>query len=65
MRIVTTTLFDQFKEYCVTSGIHFGKTSSYSRAIQHLCDFLNISKIDSRAINMMKGIETAINKKLL
>ena len=58
-----TTLFEQFEEYCVTPGIDSGKASSYLRAIQYLCDYLNISKIDVQTVSVIKGIENAINDK--
>ncbi|MBO5129867.1 MAG: hypothetical protein J6B95_05940 [Oscillospiraceae bacterium] len=57
------TFFEQFEEYCITPGIDSGKASSYSRAIQYLCNYLNITKIDRQAVIMLKGIENAVNDK--
>ena len=57
------TFFDQFKDYCITPGIDSGKASSYARAIQYLCDYLNISHIDRNAVTVLKSMENAINDK--
>lgn len=55
--------FEQFKEFCITPGIDSGKASSYSRAIQYVCDYLNITKIDREAIAKLRNIENAIDDK--
>ena len=57
------TFFERFEEFCITPGIDSGKASSYSRAIQYLCDYLNISKIDAQTVTKLKSIENAINDK--
>ena len=57
------TFFKQFEEYCITPGVDSGKARSYSRAIQYLCDYLNILQIDEQAVTKLKGIEHAINDK--
>ena len=57
------TFFEQFEEYCVTPGIDSGKARSYLRAIQYLCDYLNISQIDEQAVIKLRSIENAINDK--
>lgn len=57
------TSFDQFEEYCITPGIDSGKTCSYSRAIQYLCDYMNILGIDKQTVVAIKSIENNINDK--
>ena len=44
--VMNQTFFERFEEFCITPGIDSGKASSYSRAIQYLCDYLNIYQID-------------------
>ena len=61
--VMKQTFFEQFEEYCVTPGIDSGKARSYLRAIQYLCDYLNISQIDEQAVIKLRSIENAINDK--
>lgn len=42
-------ILNQFKNYCTNQNIKSG-TSSYARAIEYLCDFLNISEINNENI---------------
>ena len=60
---MTNVLFEQFEEYCKTPGIESGKATSYAKAIQYLCDYLNISIIDENAIEELKNIENDISDK--
>ena len=46
-----------FEEFCVTPGIESGKARSYAKAIEYLCDYLNITVIDAAAIAYIKNIE--------
>ena len=52
--------FKQFEEYCKTPGINSGKASSYTKAIKYLCDYLEITTIDSHSVSMIKAIENDI-----
>ena len=36
-------LLNQFENYCQTPGIESGKARSYAKAIEYLCDYLNIT----------------------
>ena len=40
----------QFEEYCKTPGVDSGKARSYAKAIEYLCDYLNITDIDMQAV---------------
>lgn len=55
--------FKQFEEYCKTPGINSGKASSYTKAIKYLCDYLEITTIDSQSVSMIKAIENDIYNK--
>lgn len=52
--------FDKFEEYCKTPGIDSGKAGSYAKAIQYLCEYLNITEIDVRSVALIKGLESDI-----
>ena len=56
-------LLAQFEEFCQTPGIESGKARSYAKAIEYLCDFLQITVIDTRAIAKMGSIENDIRDK--
>lgn len=43
-------ILNQFKNYCTNPNIKSGKASSYAKAIEYLCDFLNISEINNENI---------------
>ena len=58
-----TDFFDQFESYCINPGIDSGKARSYSKAIQYLCDYLKITQIDKHSVEVIKGLENAINDK--
>jgi hypothetical protein len=49
-----------FEEYCITPGVESGKARSYAKAIEYLCDYLNITVIDAAAIAYMKAIENDV-----
>ena len=52
-----------FEQYCKKPGSETGKASSYAKAIQYLCEYLNISTLDEKAISELKKIENEINNK--
>ena len=52
-----------FEEYCITPGVESGKARSYAKAIEYLCDYLNITVIDAAAIAYMKTIENDVKDK--
>lgn len=52
--------FKQFEEYCKTPGVDSGKAHSYAKAIEYLCDYLNITKIDEQAVSRIKTLESDI-----
>ncbi len=53
----------EFEEYCKTPGIDSGKAHSYAKAIEYLCDYLSITKIDEQSISTIKGLEDDIYDK--
>ena len=52
--------FRQFEDYCKTPGMDTGKARSYAKSIEYLCDYLNITIIDSTAIAHLKSIENDV-----
>ncbi len=52
-----------FEEYCITPGVESGKARSYAKAIEYLCDYLNITVIDAAAIAYIKTIENDVKDK--
>lgn len=56
--------FVHFEEYCKTPGVDSGKARSYAKAIEYLCDYLNITMIDIQSVSLIKSLENDIyNKK--
>lgn len=53
----------QFEEFCITPGIESGKARSYAKAIEYLCDYLNITTFDSQSISRLRGVENDIKDK--
>jgi len=53
----------QFEEYCKTPGVESGKARSYAKAIEYLCDYLKITKIDVQAVSLIKELENDIYDK--
>ena len=53
----------EFEDYCKTPGIESGKARSYANAIAYLCEYLQISTIDSKSIAYIKSIENEVNDK--
>ena len=51
----------EFEKYCGTPGVSSGKANSYAKAIQYLCDYLQINTIDNFAVEKIKAIEDKIN----
>ena len=56
-------LLADFEEFCQTPGIESGKARSYAKAIEYLCDYLNITVIDTASIAYMKSIENNVKDK--
>ena len=55
--------FAQFTDFCKTPGVDSNKAKSYSKAIEYLCDYLNITIIDVQAVEKIKSIEGYISDK--
>ena len=53
----------EFEEYCITPGIESGKARSYAKAIEYLCDYLNITTINLQAIGRLRSIEDDVKDK--
>lgn len=53
----------QFEEYCMTPGIESGKARSYAKAIEYLCNYLNITTIDACAIARLRSTENDVKDK--
>lgn len=60
---MTQEFWDNFAEYCKTPGVDSGKARSYAKAIEYLCDFLNITHLDAQAISLVKNLEDDIYNK--
>lgn len=54
-------ILDQFKEFCTNPNIKSGKAASYARAIEYLCDFLNITEINSNSIFKIENSKNFIS----
>lgn len=54
-------ILDQFKEFCANPNIKSGKAASYARAIEYLCDFLNITEINSNTILRIENSKNFIS----
>ena len=52
-----------FEEFCQTPGIESGKARSYAKAIEYLCEYLNITVIDTPSIAYIKSIENNVKDK--
>lgn len=52
-----------FEEYCITPGVESGKARSYAKAIEYLCEYLNITVIDTASIAYIKSIENDVKDK--
>ena len=53
----------QFEQYCQTPGVDSNKAKSYKKAIEYLCEYLKISKMDSLAIDKIKSLESDLSDK--
>ena len=53
----------EFEEFCQTPGIESGKARSYAKAIAYLCEYLQITTIDSNSVAHIKSMESEINDK--
>ena len=56
-------LLSEFEKYCEKPGVTSNKASSYAKAIQYLCDYLDISVMDQQALDKIKAVENEINAK--
>lgn len=52
-----------FEEYCKTPGVDSNKAKSYSKAIEYLCDYLEILKITPQSVEKIKNVENSIADK--
>ena len=48
--------FRQFEDYCKTPGVDSGKARSYAKAIEYLCDYLEITAIDIQSVALIKEL---------
>ena len=53
-------LLNQFEEFCITPGIESGKARSYAKAIEYLCEYLNITSIDAQSIAHLRSVENDV-----
>ncbi len=58
-----TEFFSQFEDYCKTPGVDSGKARSYAKAIEYLCDYLNITEINEQSVSLIKSLENDIYNK--
>ena len=56
-------ILSQFEEFCITPGIESGKARSYAKAMEYLCDYLNITTIDAQAVGRLRSIEKVVKDK--
>lgn len=54
-------LLDKFKDYCTNPNIKSGKAASYAKAIEYLCDFLDITEINSSSIFKIENSKSFIS----
>lgn len=52
---------NKFEEYCITPGVDSGKARSYAKAIEYLCDFLEITIINDESVLLIRSVENSIN----
>lgn len=55
--------WDDFEEFCKSEYEGSGKASSYVRAIQYLCEYMEIYEINADSINKIKLVEEKIKDK--
>ena len=51
----------EFERYCEKPDVASGKARSYAKAVQCLCNYLDITVINDQAIEHIRSIENAIN----
>lgn len=51
----------QFEEYCRTPGVDSGKARSYAKAIEYLCDYLQITVVNEQTISLIKDFQNNLN----
>ena len=54
---------DKFTEYCKKPEVDSNKANAYSKAIEYLCIYLQISEIDFHAVDKIRSIEEDICNK--
>ena len=52
-----------FEEYCRTPGVDSNKARSYAKAIEYLCDYLQIDVVNEQTILLFKDFQNNINDK--
>lgn len=57
------TFEKDFEEFCKSPNIDSGKARSYAKAIQYICDYMGIHKINQESINKIISIENHISDK--
>lgn len=57
------TILNEFKNYCTDPSIPSGKASSYAKAIEYLCDFLEITELNSQTIEQIENSKNFISDK--
>lgn len=55
--------FEEFERYCKKPGVNSGKARAYAAALQYLCDYLGVSKMDIHTIEKIKSIEADIKNR--
>lgn len=53
----------QFEEYCRTPGVDSNKAHSYSKAIEYLCNYLQIDVVNEQTISLIKDFQNNSNDK--
>ncbi len=55
--------YNNFEIFCTVPGIKSGKAKSYANAIKYLCDFLQVSPLNSEFINNIDKISLKVSNK--
>lgn len=56
-------ILKQFEEYCRTPGVDSNKARSYAKAIEYLCDYLQIDVVNEQTVLLFKDFQNNINEK--
>jgi len=54
-------LLNEFKDFCTNPNIKSGKAASYTRAIEYLCEYLNITEINASSICEIENSKSFIS----